>query len=1157
MLLREVVVEGFKSYGEKVVLGPLDAEFNAITGLNGSGKSNLLDAVCFVMGMRSLAQMRASKQDELVYKRGQAGIRTATVTLEFDNSNTKTSPPAYTHCKTLTVTRQVILGGRDRHLVNGKALSQGELRTLFHSVQLNILNPHFLVQQGSIGKVVKMRPGDIRSMLEEAAGTKMYDVKRAESIHKIDRKERELQEVESVLQEEITPGLNALKEERQAYVAWTQNTTRLDQLRRIHSFLSFKATAKTKKTLEANLKLVSGSIQSNQVKIEGLKKDSTTLAKRIDKQLESGPDEKTTRLRKQISEAQKETAQAQHHCDANTETLEEERTSRQKIQRRRDRCIAEREKVEEGNRTKLAAVRDKEGAFEAAQDEVRRVEETLETLKTGKGKHNGKSLREQLTSAKEALKSLESDLTVAQHKLSDIDREVATSESSSDSCIQKKTAELEKVDSLIAEISDRLEDFSVNPKQVAELQSGLEGWRSKMDALQTQLEDGLQGRGKGRALIRDAFEVIKSLDDPGIIGPAFSVFNLKECAEPYSMALEEAGKGKLSFLVVESDEVAVRIFEKSKSRRVTCIPLNKIQSSRLEEHKLKAARKVALSYLPTDPLAVCTAQELVTPTESRFQPVVDFVFGRSVFCRKADIAMRLFKAPHSLFCVTKEGDIYNPSGSVSGGSVAGMGNLLAEYQMQSALKSQIAALQAQISNGQTCLDGMPLAQYEKSLDQLRRAQHSKLNLEAFLKSVSGASGESRFGALQDKRQSLVDEISGLEKQLAVAQKELSCLEKENAGGSRENTLSSLTKKLPGLKRKLASAEKEMRAVRTNAQGLRNKIGVLNQQTADAESEMTEADTRIDRLLQTQTDCMATVKQRKAQEASMLKEMAKIEETHSEANAGVSALRSELQLKTEALVVFESDIQRASHQYKQLDADLKARKTTEKALLRENPWMDLDKPIDCEGFSVSKAKSELEAVELTQHKMGRRVNKKAHTQLQATEHQYQEVLSKREQVMKDKHSLLEFVQELDQKKQAAIGSCFTAVNANFAAIFRSLLPGAECCLQKVEEEGLEMRVAFGGQWKSGLGELSGGQKSLLALSLILAFSKFKASPLYILDEIDAALDLSHCQNIGNMIHTHFKGSQFLVVSLKDNFFQYANAVFKTNFVDGRSTVQKVS
>ena len=417
MLLREVVVEGFKSYGEKVVLGPLDAEFNAITGLNGSGKSNLLDAVCFVMGMRSLSQMRASKQDELVYKRGQAGIRTATVTLEFDNSNTKTSPPAYTHCKTLTVTRQVILGGRDRHLVNGKALSQGELRMLFHSVQLNILNPHFLVQQGSIGKVVKMRPGDIKSMLEEAAGTKMYDVKRAESIHKIDRKERELQEVESVLQEEITPGLNALKEERQAYVAWTQNTTRLDQLRRIHSFLSFKATVKSRKTLEADLKAVSGSIQSNQMKIEGLKKDSTGLAKQIDKRLESGPDEQTTRLRQQVSQAQKETVQAQQHCNATTESLEEERAARQQIQSRRDRYVAEREQVEEGNRTKLEAVRDKERAYESAQDEVRRVEETLETLKTGKGKHDGRSLREQLTSAKETLKSLESDLTVAKQKL--------------------------------------------------------------------------------------------------------------------------------------------------------------------------------------------------------------------------------------------------------------------------------------------------------------------------------------------------------------------------------------------------------------------------------------------------------------------------------------------------------------------------------------------------------------------------------------------------------------------------------------------------------------------------------------------------------------------------------------------------------------------
>ena len=103
----------------------------------------------------------------------------------------------------------------------------------------------------------------------------------------------------------------------------------------------------------------------------------------------------------------------------------------------------------------------------------------------------------------------------------------------------------------------------------------------------------------------------------------------------------------------------------------------------------------------------------------------------------------------------------------------------------------------------------------------------------------------------------------------------------------------------------------------------------------------------------------------------------------------------------------------------------------------------------------------------------------------------------------------------------------------------------------------MKVAFGGKWKESLSELSGGQRSLVALSLILSLLLFKPAPLYILDEVDSALDLSHTQNIGNMLKNHFKHSQFIVVSLKDGMFNNANVLFRTKFVDGMSTVSRTS
>ena len=144
-----------------------------------------------------------------------------------------------------------------------------------------------------------------------------------------------------------------------------------------------------------------------------------------------------------------------------------------------------------------------------------------------------------------------------------------------------------------------------------------------------------------------------------------------------------------------------------------------------------------------------------------------------------------------------------------------------------------------------------------------------------------------------------------------------------------------------------------------------------------------------------------------------------------------------------------------------------------------------------------------------------------------------------------------------KKTQALQTTWVKVNRDFGSIFSTLLPGTHAKLEPPEGctvmDGLEVKVAFNNVWKDSLTELSGGQRSLLALSLILALLLFKPAPMYILDEVDAALDLSHTQNIGLMLRTHFSASQFIVVSLKEGMFNNANVIFRTKFVDGVSTV----
>lgn len=178
MYIKSVIIDGFKSYGRRTEINGFDPEFTAITGLNGTGKSNILDSICFVLGISNLGQVRATSLQDLIFKSGQAGVTKATVTLVFDNTDPSQCPFGYEKCREISVTRQIVMGGKNKYMINGKNVLNKKVTDLFCSVQLNVNNPNFLIMQGRITKVLNMKPQEILSMIEEAAGTSLYESKK-------------------------------------------------------------------------------------------------------------------------------------------------------------------------------------------------------------------------------------------------------------------------------------------------------------------------------------------------------------------------------------------------------------------------------------------------------------------------------------------------------------------------------------------------------------------------------------------------------------------------------------------------------------------------------------------------------------------------------------------------------------------------------------------------------------------------------------------------------------------------------------------------------------------------------------------------------------------------------------------------------------------
>ena len=233
MKIEELIIDGFKSYATRTVISDWDPQFNAITGLNGSGKSNILDAICFVLGISAMTTVRASSLQDLIYKRGQAGVTKASVTVVFDNSDKSNSPIGFTNSAKISVTRQVMLGGTSKYLINGHRAPQQSVLQLFQSVQLNINNPNFLIMQGKITKVLNMKPKEILSLIEEAAGTKMFEDRKDKAERTMAKKEAKLEENRALLVEEIEPKLGKLRSEKEIFIKFQETQSELEKTERV------------------------------------------------------------------------------------------------------------------------------------------------------------------------------------------------------------------------------------------------------------------------------------------------------------------------------------------------------------------------------------------------------------------------------------------------------------------------------------------------------------------------------------------------------------------------------------------------------------------------------------------------------------------------------------------------------------------------------------------------------------------------------------------------------------------------------------------------------------------------------------------------------------------------------------------------------------
>ncbi|BFY99283.1 hypothetical protein BsWGS_02323 [Bradybaena similaris] len=1170
MHIKSIVIDGFKSYAQRTEINGFDPLFNAITGLNGSGKSNILDSICFLLGISNLTQVRAGSLQDLVYKSGQAGVTKATVSIIFDNTDKGQTPLGYEHYDEITVTRQVVIGGRNKYLINGSNANNMRVQDLFRSVQLNVNNPHFLIMQGRITKVLNMKPPEILSMIEEAAGTRLYETKKEAAQKTIEKKDAKLREIDSVLNEDITPTLTKLREERSSYLEYQKIIRELEHLNKLYIAYQFVKAEERKKKSADDLVEMQELIVKTKARIDEIKTKISEIdvaIAELEKKRNEESGDLSTQLEGDLAEKKLLHVKVQSAVNAKKDMLKTEQKRQKEINKNIEdnkKTIANREKdlskiegsAEKMRSDKLAT----EQEYEAAKKHFQAVSAGLSWNSDGEAA----TLNDQLITAKSDISKAETETKQAHMRLKHAQQEIKTKESElkkTEQDYKKNQTHHETLKKNLSKLETDMKNFGFEEGSEDKLASER---RTLAKEVQDNKEKLLTVEARYPHLKFDYKDPEKNFDRSKVHGLVCKLFDVKD--SKFSTALEVTAGGKLYNVVVDSELTGKKLLKNGElKRRVTILPINKITGRTIDDATLKRAE----ALVGKD--KVRPAISLVN-FDNKFGPIMEFVFGSVFVCTDLDSASKVAYDPRiAKKCVTMDGDIVDPAGTLSGGARTQTTSMLAMLgelrQIQDTLSTkskrleqldkELAEVKKAASRFMEAKQQYDLKAQEAEQVGVRLAQSSHHQLLEEVNSLRASVEEQNqiLKAAEETQKKAKDKVMDLENKL------------KNASALREKELKEADKRVTESKKKMEEAANKAKDHLQEVDGMKLEIETLQKEMESYEELLvTVADsiTAINNALQELNEEL-TLSQNQVKQAQDA--LNKHRETLKAYNGDIANLETDKKGLNKESKDCGLQIQDLEHKTTKFQKDSKEASRYVESLLENYDWIVDERKFfgqpntiyDFEAQDPKEAEKRIQKLTETKNKLSKSVNVRAMNLLGSAEEQYADLMKKRKVVLNDKAKIASVIEELDKKKKAALIKAWEQVNKDFGSIFCTLLPGTQAKLCPPEGQtvldGLEVKVAFGSVWKESLGELSGGQRSLVALSLILAMLLFKPAPIYILDEVDAALDLSHTQNIGQMIKSHFKHSQFIVVSLKDGMFNNANVLFRTKFVDGVSTVSR--
>ncbi|XP_010521617.1 PREDICTED: structural maintenance of chromosomes protein 3 [Tarenaya hassleriana] len=1189
MYIKQVIIEGFKSYREQVATETFSPKVNCVVGANGSGKSNFFHAIRFVLS-DIFQNLRSEDRHALLHEGAGHQVLSAFVEIVFDNSDNRIPVD-----KEEVRLRRTIGLKKDEYFLDGKHITKNEVMNLLESAGFSRSNPYYVVQQGKIASLTLMKDAERLDLLKEIGGTRVYEERRRESLKIMQETGNKRKQIIQVVQY-LDERLKELDEEKEELRKYQQ----LDKQRK-----SLEFTIYDKELHDAREKLEQVEVARTKASEESTKMYDRVLKAQEDaKSLDGSLKELTKEL--QTLNKEKETVEARQTEAMKKKTKLEldvkdsqERKSGN-VQAKND-AIKQLHMVEREIQDSMEELEKINPLYESQVEKEKRItkgimerEKQLSILYQKQGRATqfsskaarDKWLRKEIEDLDHVLRSNVAQEQKVQIEIDRLNKELAEW----DVYIKGRETDIKNSES---QISQSREAFNIKKTErdeeqgkrkvkwgeESQLSAEIEKLKTEVERAKKNLDHATPGDvRRGLSSIR---RICQDYRINGVFGP---IVELLDCDEKFFTAVEVTAGNSLFHVVVENDDISTQIIRhlnSLKGGRVTFIPLNRVKAPHVN--------------YPQSSDAIPLLKKL--KFDSKFTSAFAQIFGRTVVCRDLNVATRVARSD-GLDCITLEGDQVSKKGGMTGGFYDHRRSKLRFMNIIVQNTNSINAKEKELEHVRTQLQVID-QNITKLVTEQQRLEaewtHCRSQVEQLKQEIANANKQKHaiHKALENKEKSLVDirtQIDQLRSSVSMKQAEMGTELVDHLTPQEKELLSRLNPEIKDLKEQLIACKTDRLETEARKAELETNLAT-NLKRRKQELEVTINSIEDDNLSSSDELKIQELEDARSLVKEATEELKSICDSIDEKTKQVKKIKDE-KAKLKSL---EDDYDRTLQDENKKLEELFSRRNT--LVAKQEEYTKKIRglgPLSSDAFDTYKRKN-IKELQKMLHRCSEQLQQFSHVNKKALD-QYVNFTEQREELQKRQAELdagdekiKELISVLDQRKDESIERTFKGVARHFREVFSELVENGHGHLVMMKKKdrdhddedddddddgtreadpegrvekyvGVKVKVSFTGQGETqSMKQLSGGQKTVVALTLIFAIQRCDPAPFYLFDEIDAALDPQYRTAVGNMIRrlADMGNTQFITTTFRPELVKVADKIYGVTHKNRVSRVGVVS